>query len=524
MNYFKFNILTFLFVGLIGFVTVFSCNDDDEIRNDANHRVIYTSEMDFDNIIEVNNEITFGDTSVGVKSRTWTFPDNVVNIEGSNNNITSSEAVVKAYFNTAGEYDVVLNQIFNGNAYVNKELKGNELDTIIKVTVLEPVSIDLKAYILNSDGTLGNELTLATNAENEVMASKTVRFVHTTSGAPNQFEWTFERGNPSTYNGVETEVDVKYSSVGVYDVQFKASRNRPFGESILTYENLIKVIPSTAPVTLDKVTDNDGKIALEFSRDMNASSIDPNTFSITINNNGTTLNPSVLNASLSPNAANVILLELSGERVYNDDEVLVSYTPGSLMTQDAVAAVAFTDVPLEFTTMNILETTNYDYSFENSSDSNWPYLWWGAPWDKYDLAISSNQAHHGSKSAYVEIHENGGMIIGHSDQGGVSVTFPAKSGKTYEIGVWVYVEDLGDQTSNPDLRFFWDPNTNWGVTANPEFTTDFAVGEWVYSSVFAEFTATGDYSFWIRGWNEYNAERLKFYMDNISISEVNLRP
>lgn len=77
---------------------------------------------------------------------------------------------------------------------------------------------------------------------------------------------------------------------------------------------------------------------------------------------------------------------------------------------------------------------------------------------------------------------------------------------------------------DPDLRFFWFPDTDWAVGGNPTFGTDFSVGEWVYSSTFVEFSTTGDKTFQIRGYNQDNADIISFYMDNLSVSEASLRP
>jgi len=91
----------------------------------------------------------------------------------------------------------------------------------------------------------------------------------------------------------------------------------------------------------------------------------------------------------------------------------------------------------------------------------------------------------------------------------------------------VYVDDLGNSDPAqflPDIRFFWFPDTNWGVGGNPTFGSDFTTGEWVYSKLYVEFSETGDKTFQIRGYNEFNPDRLKFYIDNLSVSEVTLRP
>ena len=215
--------------------------------------------------------------------------------------------------------------------------------------------------------------------------------------------------------------------------------------------------------------------------------------------------------------------------MYDDDVVTVSYEKGTLNTLDAVAASAFSAVKVNFVKKrNLFATSGFsdvDYSFENSTAANFPYLWWGGQWGEYDLSVSSGKAYEGSKSAYIEFRPNGGMIIGHRDAGGNNLKFPVEKGK-YEMGVWIYAVDLGAATGAelPNLRFYWEPGTNWGVPSNPDFTASFPTGKWVYSSVIVEFAASSEIYFMIRGNNPDNTKKVKFYMDNLTLSKLTSRP
>lgn len=510
-------------LAFMSFIFIASCSEDDtENLTEPNHRIILTSEMDFENKVEINGSITFGDASPGVVSREWNFPEGVANVS------TSKDQNVKAVFKKAGIHNVTLNQIFKDNAYVGTTLKGKELDTTIVVTVLNPVKASIKANHINPDGTLGAALDISENAENEVIASRSVQFSYVVDGEPENFMWNIDGGDPETFDGTDAEVNVKYKRQGIYNLSFAATRQRPFGGDTISFKNLIKVIPSTDPVDLEKVADKNGAIALEFSREMDASSINATDFSVTIINNEVAIPTTIGSVSIDSDEGNILLISLEGTTIYNDDIVTVSYTKGSLKTLDGVEAESFADSQLIFNKVNILkEASDYDYSFENSTASNWPYMNWGAPWDAYNLEISSDQAQDGTKSAYIEMDAAGGMIIGHKTTSGDEITFPVEAGKTYEIGVWVYVTSLGNNNTagfDPDLRFFWFPDTDWAVAGNPTFGSDFSVGKWVYSSTFVEFSTTGDKTFQIRGYNQDNAEIISFYMDNLSISEASLRP
>ncbi|WP_194765726.1 SwmB domain-containing protein [Tamlana sp. I1] len=514
------NIAKYLFLAVLGFT---ACNEDDELNlQEPSQRVIYTSQMDFDNQIEVGNYITFGDVSPGVSSRTWTFPENITSVK----NGTSSDDIVKAYFNKSGQYDVKLHQVFKKDAYVDETLMGKELDTTIVVTVFEPLNISIKANYINPDGTLGADLNISDKAENVLEASRSVRYTYAIAGGPQNTLWTFDGGTPETVENTET-IDVKYKKMGTFNLELSAGRERPFGEALLSLENFIKVVPSTDPVTLDGVFNDGESIALDFSREMDPATLNAADFSVTIDNKGTILTPSVATATINESEGTRVLLTLDNEAIYNDDTITVSYTPGNLTTLDGVKAEALIDEPLVFVGKNIFDNGVFDYGFETTMDTDWKYRGWGAPWDNYTLNISEAQAYDGDKSAYVVVNPGGGMIVGQNDAAGIPAKFNVEAGKSYELGVWIYVESLGtilDGVNPPDVRFYWNPGTDWSVGGNPTFTVDYQVGQWVYSSQIVSFFDSGEKAINIRGDNQNNPQALKFYMDNLTLIEANLRP
>ncbi|AUS06214.1 hypothetical protein [Pseudotamlana carrageenivorans] len=514
------NIFKFLCIAALSFT---ACDSDNDIElNEPSHRVIYTSQMDFGNTIEVGNYITFGDVSPGVESRKWTFPENITSVQGAE----TSDDIVKAYFNKAGVYDVSLNQTFKNDAYVDEVLKGKELDTVIVVTVLEPISISVTANYINPDGTLGAALNMADGAKNVLEASRSIRYTYSVVGAPENTTWNFEEGTPASVENTET-VDIKYRKMGVFGFDLVAERGRPFGEAMVAYNDFVEVVPSTDPVGLDAVYNYQDYIALEFSREMDPATLNAADFSVTIDNNGTIINPMIESAMVDAVEGNRILLSLLNETAYNDDTVTVSYTAGSLATLDFVAADSFSDVPLVFVGNNILDNGTYDFGFENSLDTNWKDLGWGAPWNKYSFRVSTAQAYDGTNSGYVEIQPNGGMIMAQVDNDGAFVTFDVEAGKTYELGVWVYVETPPNYAAGaipPDIRLYWAPATNWGVGPNPEINTNFKFGEWVYSSKIVTFSVSGPTRINLRGDNQSNSEVMKIYLDNLTLIEANLRP
>ncbi|GHB74983.1 SwmB domain-containing protein [Persicitalea jodogahamensis] len=516
--------ITFL---LLSILAMWGCDNEYVAPGEEpSHSVIFTSEMDFGNKIQVNDKLSFGDVSPGVVSRKWSFPQGVDILE-SDNDSTSADQRVKTVFTKAGTFQVRLNQQFKAPAYINGVLRGTENDTIITVRVIDSVRVNFTANFVNKNGTLGAPLTIKDQAKNEITAGTTIRYTAVNAGEPERLEWALEGGAPLTSEVVGT-FDVKYKKVGVYDIQMIGKRSRPFGADTIALKQFLRVVPSTEPVTLDGVTSvpaQSSKIALNFSRDMDILTANPSNFSVAITNKGKSIPVTITAATVDPAQENVVLLTLS-DRIFNNDEVAVSYAKGLLATSDGVAADAFEKRKLSFVKKNLLEGSPLDIGFENSLDSNWPYLAWGAPWDAYKLTVTNEEKHSGAKSAKIELKPNGGMVIGHKKNGEV-VRFKAERGKIYEVGFWIKVKSLGDNAAGkeaPNVIFFWEPNTNWGA-GRVNLDSTLPLNQWTYvTTTFAEFAATGNYQFMIRGFNGNNPSALTFYMDDLSLAEVELRP
>lgn len=526
------------------FIFIFSllllgCNEDESIQLvEPNHRVIVTSEMNFENTINIGEHIDFGDLSRGVENRLWTFPADAAVIGGETGN-TSNKDVVKGTFTKSGVFDVLLNQTFKGNVYPNEDstepLQTRELDTTIVVTVIGAVEASFQMNYINEDGSTGAPLSLSDNAENEIVASKFVRITQNSAGSPTNFRWLLPGAKTEFLEVVDepdAESDVRYTKLGTWDLQFIAARTRPTDSDTIYIKNFIKVIPSTEPVTLDRVYEYETqtKIGLEFSREIDPATVATEDFSVAIETNtGTTIIPEISNVSVDPDEGNVVIIEIINEIMYNDDIVKVSYTPGALTTLDLVASEAITDAILtDFIKTNLLPDSDVDYSFETVIEDNWRYLGWGGRWEEYARSISFDRAHTGDKSMLIELSPQGGMIIGNVNVDGDgavvdNINFTAEKGFNYEMGAWFYVESLSTLTAEANIRMYWRPGTNWGIGDNIAFTNDTPIGQWFYSSEIATFSADGEVSYMIRGLND-NTDSVRFYMDDLTLFKLTSRP
>ncbi|MEW4922886.1 hypothetical protein [Algibacter sp. 2305UL17-15] len=523
--------IIFYFVGLLALmISIQSCDEEELRKEQTSQRFVSSSEQDFNNTVEIDDVITFADVSPGVVSREWSVDEGVAILKpGNENGITSSKKVVNAFFKKVGDYEVRLNQVFETEAFIGSRLAGKVLDTTIVVHVIGGINSTLSARKVNADGSLGDWLNMANGAQNEVQAGSTVRYYVESTGEPKTYRWYFDGGDPTMSTQFVDEIDVKYKKLGVYDFSFQAGRSRPKGSFEETFEDLLDIIPSTEPLFLDGVIATpEGTLELNFSREIEASSIDINDFTVSITNGGSPVANNIASITTKPDAANILVLTLDGDRVYNDDTITVSYTQGSLITTDAKLADDYLDRPVVFIGENILESAaaTYDPGLENSTSDNWPYGGWGAPWDGYNrnaTFISTEQSYEGDKSIKLVMQPNGGAIFSYAGGG-----FPLEDGKAYEIGLWVYLDVIGPTNPGglqPDLRFYWAPNTDWGVPPNPLLNdTTFPQKEWVYTSQIAQFNASDTYNFNIRGFNENNNSETVLYIDNFSVTEAFLRP
>ncbi|WP_271783003.1 hypothetical protein [Aquimarina algiphila] len=502
-----------------------NCQNDDVDTDIPSKRVIFTSEQTQGNAIRVNTSLSFGDISSGVISRTWSIPEGVANIT------ESSESRIKPIFNRVGQHNVTLTQTFEESAFVNGVQRGTKLDTTIVVTVLEPIKIDLKANYINPDGSLGAALNLSNNVENEVIASRSVRYTFDPVGLPQNIAWTLDGGDPDEVVGTMNQVDVSYKRIGVYDFTVIANTPRPFGGDTISFEKLIKVIPSTDPVTLGNVEGKrDGTLALEFSREMDETTINATDFSIAIENGGSVIPATISSVSINPTERNILNITLDGELIYIDDTVTVSYTAGGLSTADGVQSDSFTNVSMNVfeQSPNLLEATvaTTDPGFENSLSSDWidGGFAFGTSLDA-TLTVNNTRAHTGINSGLVTASANTNSVIYNQGK-----EFPFETGKTYQLGVWSYLETSIDRATtgfDPEFRYYFNQTggPNYSIAGPVIPFLNIPLNEWVFNSIIITTTASdGPKEIMIRFLNEGNDNDLRVYIDDLSVSEVILRP
>ncbi|MFI3285420.1 MAG: hypothetical protein R3Y08_02090 [Rikenellaceae bacterium] len=507
---------------------VVSCEEEREF-DDLNHSMVMTSFGGQSNIMQVNGWMSFIDLSRGVVSREWSFPSGDVVIDEDGAGIsTSSEEVVKVSFVEPGTYYVNIKQQFAGSSYYldSDFVDGSTYEEDIEVVVRDSVRASYTAYY----DTKGVALTVSDDAMNQVEAGHSVTFTSTSTGVPSSIKWVLTRddgfsadltGDTTTSTGT-----YKFSVPGIYHIGMIVSSD--FGNSSISNKNVIEVVASSDPVILDGVERaSTNEIGLVFSRAMNdASTCDLSAFTVSIINSDEAIPCNVVSLSTLDNIVKIML----DTDIYSSDELYVSYDAaiGDLSTVDYVMAESFTDAQLtEFNLVDILGNAGFDTSFENSSASDWAYLWWGSPWDMYTMSISSDVAYSGEKSSHLNMQAYGGAIIEWRSGGSTEIYFDAVANTKYQVGFWAYVTtmtystDFPEGAFAPDIRANLSTDNTWGYAAS--FGDDTPLNEWVYRTVVVSTSTTGSTKLQFRGCNNSLPGEFDFYFDDLTVVEYEER-
>ncbi|PWJ59578.1 hypothetical protein CLV98_102412 [Dyadobacter jejuensis] len=485
-----------------------------------NHMLVVNSQMDFGNTVEVGGEISFGDLSRGVVRREWTLPDAGVDIVGSDNDRTSTLDNIKIVFNQPGIIAVKLHQEFNGEVFVGNTTRAMIQDTTFQVKVLEKVKAQFTAQVLDKNGVPGPPLNMAPGAVNEVFAGRTIRFTQTSLGEPDTFDWNLAGGDPAQAGGAPAvpTIDVRYSQLGDYSARLIAYRNRPAGRDTLLLENFIRIVPSTDPVTIDRLYASDNKVALKFSRDLQDPKADAANFKVRIENNGKVWEPTVLQASLHASQKNLVLLSLSEAKLYNSDQIVVSYQAGGITTTDGVKAPSFTDKKVEFDVVNLLPALAAGFE---SGGQEWKNgAWWA---NGSSVSYPQNNPFMGKYSAFIRNKAQEGMALSYNGQAEL------KANKTYTVKMMIYVDKAKDGSPwrfegmnyNEDGKAKVDLfilDEWWGVGAKP-IENKLPLQQWVEVQGKFNASATAQRRFLLRVVNE-----MDLYVDQIVVHEYEPRP
>lgn len=432
-----------LFMLLLAVCSITSCDNSFNEEIEFSHPVM----LHTNTIININENISFSDLSQGVVTRKWSFPEGVVDVIKSDNDLESGEKIVHATFKKSGKYEVrFTNELKNASF---------NMDSIIPITVLDTII-----------SKIWNEAPIV-NGVHTIEAGSEIRFSSLSTGEPDTFDWAFEGATPEM--ATDSTLLVKFKKLGTWDVALIASRDRPWGIDTLQLKDHIKVIPSTKPVTLDQVSQtDDNKMGLFFSRELQLPVNQLANFSAT--NNGTLVN--ILSVKQDPADATILYIEVEGD-VINIDAATISYTPGDLISTDFVTVDGFTDIQVTPRFVNLL---GVNPDLEDGTLDGWNLARdWQAPTG--EGTITDEEAHSGMYSVKVvhtgdnyNVAAGGDALIQDGKMYRLEFWFKAAPGSTLD---WHNYE-LGYNTSweNRGGGWFYGPD-EW-----TKVTTDVDSGSW----------------------------------------------
>lgn len=496
---------------------------------EPSHEYVTTSYGPRTILMQVNSSMEFVDLSRGVVDRTWNFPETAV-LEDGSGLLTSKEQTVIATFVEPGVFNVVLSQKYADQVTVDSVLTDKDTyDTTFVVTVWDYVQADFEARTVLDPYTFINQ----DGAKNQVMAGREVVFASRSVGPPETYTWIFTRddGYEKIIDGEADSIVNVFSGLGVYTVKLVA-KNRFSGDTIV-FNDYVEAIPSTDPMVLFSTSAKNGKVEMEWSRDIaDPSSCPLNAFTVNIRNGADSVPVGLTSLSLDPVQNNILVLNLDGD-IYNSDLIKVSYdsTIGNLQSADNMALPSVVDQHAIFSVTNILLNTEYDHSFELYDNKYWRSPGWGAGFSASYMNTSSAMAYDGKKSAYFNMPADSGSatVLFNAPEPDYTINrFALQGGTAYTISAWIYVESVEpyiDELEIPDIRFYLNVEGGSAIeTLVATFDEFFAVGKWVYVSKKYVPNASDDYEIIYRGWNPITTGPLQVYVDAVSISILEERP
>jgi len=362
----------------ISTVFIFSCTTNDyEEPNDGAGRAIGINSFnlglsDEDVQVRVGNTISFTDLSIFASGRTWTFPEGAADILGNENDTSTDLQKFDAIFKVPGTFDVILAPVFDGP--VSEELK-TETTTF---EVLPPIVANFTTDIPEVDGSLKLE------------AGNMVSFINTSSELESA-DWVIFNNTTNTIKGdtirtinVENEL---FSSLGSYTVTLKAFTPTPFSQDIKSLD--FEVIPSSQPVTLNPVIEEngDGEIILKYSRDLNATTLDPiANFTLMVDGAPATITTVALDPD---NLANLVVTP--AENIKNTQMATLAYNAVNLRSADAAVAPSLVETEVTLFNPNLIIK---DPTFEEGP------IQWGNPFGPNIAGVTRERVSPGNDSDF----------------------------------------------------------------------------------------------------------------------------
>ncbi|MCG8390421.1 MAG: hypothetical protein MJA30_33035 [Cytophagales bacterium] len=382
INYSSINLLFFACVLFV----LYSCEDEYEAPGpEFSYPLALRSPTSL--TVEVGNIASMSDISRGVVSRTWTAPEGA-EIANDNNAQTSSAETVHIRFNQTGIFDVTLSSQF-----LNPEVS---LDTVFSVTVLDSIEAAI-GYTTDPVQHTNNTYELP-SGKITISAGSSVFYKDISTGAPDTHNWLFEGGDPGSTNrgAADSAVAVLYKRLGTFDVQLISSRNSPSGRpDTMLLEDFVEVIPSTEPVDVVRITEDDrGRVQVFFSRGIDETTLGGTigNFTLMVDGEEAEINSVFINSS----DESILMIEPI-QNIKNSQTATLTYTDGGVFSTDLYEVDNFGPIGIDIYAPNLIEVAGISHDFEAGLTG----------WTPRDGVGITTDAHTGNGAMIIRLNEGG---------------------------------------------------------------------------------------------------------------------
>ena len=509
MKKIKYSSINLLFFVCVLFV-LYSCEDEYEAPGpEFSYPLALQSPTSV--TVEVGNIAAMSDVSRGVVSRTWTAPEGA-QIANDNNARTSSAETVYIRFNQTGIFDVTLSSQF-----LDPEVS---LDTAFSVTVLDSI----KAAIGYTTDPIQHENDMydLPSGKISIPAGSSVFYRDISIGAPDTHNWLFEGGDPGSTNrgAADSVVAVIYKRLGTFDVQLISSRVSPSGRpDTLIIEDFVEVIPSTEPVEVIRVTEDDrGRVQVFFSRGIDETTLGGTIGSFTLMVDGE--EAEINSVSINSSDESIVMIE-PVQNIKNSQTATLTYTDGGILSTDVYEVDNFGPIGIDIYAPNLFEVAGISHDFE-AGLAGWKP---GAEFELTDDARTGNGAmrikvNSGERISFIQTDANSHPLNIDIDE---SVVDNEDERTLYKLRFWYKV--VGDP---PPFEFrmillgeenWWQSQRNtWHGGFNSSHT-DWTLQEIVYESNILEDIPNGSLMIRVIGNEDLNVKG-DIFIDDIALFVV----
>jgi len=540
-----------LLATILGLLVLTACTDEYEAPNSFSD-VSWAQSFEPGNTWHVNIDefVAFMDLSQGTLSHEWSieegnhFLDNgfeqgdtldyFINKEKG---LSTSDATVNVLFKNAGLNKIRLHNTFSEPVkyqYTVRDEEGNNVIVpvhsvekggahVFDTTFVVDVYGEFKAkyaVVFKTDTILKiteEDLVDINDTANwkqvELEAGQSLELIDfTTVGRPSKRNWVFGSGNPSTIE--DSAAVVSFYSLGRSKgfVDYSRAYPQPTAYKRFDIPLWVNVSASNEPFVISgDITENiDGIVSFKVTGEVTELINEESNFTVTVKNTDTGFDETIDVVSATINALDATIIDLKLQSpIYNNDEVIVAYAGGNIVSIDQRVLSAFTaQQAITYQKPSLFLDDAWGFEIPSTAQDGGADKWWF--WQGF--ARSEDKGYLGSNASLKFEHTAGSNIDARALRSG----FSAPEGQ-YRFSFYAFIED-GSDMANVELKTIWDPT--WQQITIPLNTV--AAGEWVLVEEILNFSGErNDFNF--RFFDAGGAGDVVVYIDDVRLYPLTVR-